>query len=107
MREHGPCDRLDVVGEHEVAAVRERARLRDPQERDPGARARSEREPRAAAGVPEQRDDVAVEALLDEERTGLVDRGGDSASVATGTSESSGGSVVCSFSIRASSASCG
>ena len=108
VREHGLGGGLDVVGRDEAAAVRERPRLGDAQERDPGARARAEVDPRVAARLAQQRDDVAVDALLDED---LAGRRGDSertsAAVATGRSDSSGGSLVCSVSIRASSGSGG
>ena len=62
-----PRRRLDVVGHDVVALVEERPRLGDAQQRDARARARAEVEPRIGARVPEQRDDVAVEALLDED----------------------------------------
>ncbi len=65
MREHGNGDGLHVVGHEVVATVRERTRLRDPQQRDPGARARTEVEPRVRPRLAQERDDVAAEAVLD------------------------------------------
>src|SRR2546430_7923994 len=72
MREHGDGDRLHVVGLQEAAAVRERTGLGDAQERDSRARARAEVEARIAAGRAQQRDDIAVEALLDEDALRFV-----------------------------------
>ena len=65
MREDDGGDRLHVVRHEIVAAVRERARLRDAQERDARARARAEIEARVGPRLPQQRDDVAAQALLD------------------------------------------
>src|SRR5204862_6558659 len=45
VREHRRRDGLDVVRLHVVAARRDRTRLPDPQERNPGARAGTEVEP--------------------------------------------------------------
>ena len=107
MGEHVLGDGLDVVREQVVAPVGERARLRDPQERDPARGLAPSVEPRVAARVPQQRDDVAVRLSSTYTALRLVDRGEDLSRSATGSSESSGGSLVCSVSIRASSASGG
>src|SRR4051794_22391976 len=63
VREDDGGDRLDVVGHEIVAAVGERARLRDAEERDAGARARAEVEARVAACLAQERDDVTAEAV--------------------------------------------
>ena len=68
--EHGLGRRLDVVGRDEAAPVRERPRLGHPQQRDPGPRARAEVDPSVAARLAQERDDVAVDALLDEDLAG-------------------------------------
>ena len=53
MREDGDGERLDVLRKHEVAALHEGARLGERQQRDAGARAAAEREPRRSRACDE------------------------------------------------------
>ena len=55
VREHGDCDRLDVLGDHVVASQRDGARLGHPEQRDSRPWARTERQERAVARVPGRR----------------------------------------------------
>ena len=86
MREHGRGELADVLRDHVLAALDERARLCEPEERDPRARARPEGEVPVLAGVAQERDDVAGDALLDEDLSRGRDRGHEVGSPATGTS---------------------
>ena len=65
VRENGNRQGLDVVREHVVAALRERGRLGDAEQRDPGARARAEIETRVRTGLADEVDDVPMNAVLD------------------------------------------
>ena len=65
---------LTSSGLDELPARDERARLGDPQEREAGARARAQEEAGVRPRVPQHGDDVAVEALLDEDVLRALDR---------------------------------
>ena len=101
VREDSGGDRLHVLGNDVVAAERHRTRLGHPEERDSGARARPEGEHRAVARVPEERDDVRADALLDVDRPrGRRSHRRDRRGRRPRASRSSGGAVVCSASMR-------
>ena len=103
----GAAHGLDVVRRDEVAAVRERTRLGHAQQRDPRARARAEVEARVGARVPEQRDDVAVDGLLDEHPARLGDQREHLLRARNRLERVERRVAVCSVSIRASSGSGG
>ena len=107
MRENGNRQGLDVVREHVVAALRERGRLGDAEQRDPGARACAEIETRVRTGLADEVDDVPMNAVLDVNGHCLFDHACDPLASVTGSKSSSGGRLVCSASMRASSAGAG